>query len=124
MWLFTTMGFFSVVTATDAKGRPLPKRLAVRARKRSHLEKMREAWLKYGGEPRDFEILTTPEADYRHRVVLKTSDVCEFAAWMIESIDYGNFKDAAARLGDKAYSVLLGQIWSAGLMIQDRVAKR
>lgn len=86
MWLFTTIGFFSVVAD---KHQPADK-LAVRARARKHIE----AFIA-GGVAKKRDIIVTPDADYRFRVVLDRAVVLERIARLTEAVNYGNFKNAA-----------------------------
>jgi hypothetical protein len=84
MWLFTTIGFLSVVRDADD-----PEQLIVRARTRGDLE----AFCAATGAPAPVE---TPGRDYRWRTRVSPATFATHLARQAEQIDYPNFKDAVA----------------------------
>ncbi len=108
MWLFTTFGFFSIVQkgcGTDE--------VQVRARRRSDLEALRERL------PGPREIVETPWADYRYRLVVTKRELGRIVAQAIGDIDYPNFKEAVrAGGGDAARMSAYHRVWGALLGLQ------
>jgi len=107
VWLFTTDGFFSAVAHRDDEDR-----LMIRARVREDAERLAEAL--------GAELLETPAADYRFRVVVSRDTWATYVQQAAEHIDYPNFKDAvAARQGrDRAH--VYGDVWSVMYGMQER----
>jgi hypothetical protein len=100
MWIFTDLGFFSVVAHREQVGV-----LLVRARVRSDLEALRARL------PLEPKIVTTNAADYRYRMLVPTETFAAVMADAVRSIDYDNFKDAVdERQGHDRAHVYLG-IW-------------
>lgn len=105
MWIFTDIGFFSVVAHRDTSGA-----LLVRARSRRDLEALQERHLP------DMEIIENAGTDYRFRAIVARDEWEHAAAAMTAGIDYPNFKSAVAerqghdraRVYHKVWSVMLG----------------
>ena len=100
MWLFTTIGFFSVVAHRDDADT-----LLIRARVRGDLDALRVHHLP------DIEILEDAGTDYAFRAMV-SRDEWEYAAQqMVRDIDYPNFKQAVSeRQGpDRAHAYY--EIW-------------
>jgi hypothetical protein len=121
MWVFTKYGFFSVVcarTGDGGKGSEVDyTRVQVRARVKEHLlELMRRFNI-------ELEILETPAADYRFRIVMAKSDWSSIAAKVVAEVDYVNFKSEAGRresvLG-MLYEEALHEVWSVMHGLQER----
>lgn len=105
MWLFTTLGSFSVVEHRDERDT-----LLVRARDRDELKRLID------GYALATRIVETPSADYPFRIAVpKDVFATQVLPLLAMDINYENFKDACAeRHGDPAYSHgLLMTIWSA-----------
>ena len=83
MWLFTTIGFFSVV-ADDA----YPGTLTIRAREREHLEALRRHHLP------DLEIAEMDHPDYRFRACVARDEWVHAAEGLAAAIDYPDFQPA------------------------------
>jgi hypothetical protein len=101
MWIFTTIGFFSVVAhpgGADA--------LMVRARVREDLVALRRGLLP------DIEIERTPDRDYRYRTVVSREDWAHAAERLAAGIDYANFKDAVAERQGHDRAQRYGRVWS------------
>lgn len=109
MWIFTLYGFFSVVA--DQRD---PSCVQFRARDRTHLEALCDAFFALGGYP---EIIATPHADYPFRIVLRQDIAAGIMECMTAEIVGGrvtNFKSAVAKARDEdpAYNGLLHEVWS------------
>lgn len=85
MWLFTTLGFFSVVADTGDADRVL-----IRARAREDLEALRDAHLP------GIEIVEGAGTDYPYRAFVPRERWVAAASALADAIDYGNFKAAVA----------------------------
>jgi hypothetical protein len=105
MWLLTPEAFVSIVKIHNTQ------QLAIRCR--SH-EQLTEFLVSYcSSDPTLWkDIVTTPESDYRYRVLVDKSLLRKIIWNAADSIDYTNFKDACR--GSKAYKQLLTMIWNAG----------
>jgi len=104
MWVFTTLGFVSVVQSkTD------PDKVVIRSRERRHLENLlREHDLKG-------TILKDVGTDYEFRMLVPNFRWARAMAEMADRIDYTNFKNAAqANVKDTSpkYVSALHDIWS------------
>lgn len=90
MWIFTQYGFFSVTESTR-RGDDIQ----IRARDKSHLENLKDHFTILERSP----ILTTPDADYRFRIVVKRWRWEKLAAELAADITYSNFKGQCERRG-------------------------
>ncbi len=90
MWIFTQYGFFSVTESTR-RGDDIQ----IRARDKSHLQNLKDHFDIVERSP----ILTTPEADYRFRIVVKRWRWEKLAAELAADIMYSNFKGQCERRG-------------------------
>ena len=108
MWLFTTDGFYSVVTAKE-----FGQELQVRARAKADLDRLRSTHLPSLGES-----VHLPGRDYPWRAFTTHEAFAECAARLARSIDYSNIKDVIhARLGhDRA--TIYARVWSVCLAIE------
>lgn len=102
MWLFTTRGFYSAVRTPEGQ-------VMVRGRVRDDLERLADLARDLGLEAP--QVLTTPRADYRYRVLLNMENWVRLAAALAGEIDYPNFKNRVhgEPERDRAY---MG-VWSA-----------
>ena len=108
MWIFTREGFFSAVQSPEYC---TDDELAVRGRSRQDLEAL-VRWL--GARGPALEIIETPEADYRWRVILARSRWSDYVHQAAEAIDYPNFKGATTggdRLRHDAYFGCWKSLW-------------
>lgn len=120
MWVFTKLGFVSIVCATDqVKGGAMDGMLMVRARDRKHLEALRATYpVLMGGD-----IVESPTNDYGFRIFVPKEFVAEFMAALALDVDYTNFKGAVGKQeGSDVYLSVLHSIWSVALRLQ-RVGK-
>lgn len=105
MWLFTTIGFFSVVQ------RPGDAFLSVRARVAEDLDRLREEYM-----PELSETVEWPGADYRYRAFISHEDFARGLARLAMDIDYGNFKSAVGVHQGLDRELLYSQVW--GIMTE------
>ncbi len=107
MWIFTELGFLSIVR----KPRPGEEdTLMVRARRYDALVPLSKS--------ADRPIIRTPEADYPYRVIVNDA---VFGAWMsdqAQAIDYSNFKSRVSRRS-YSYEHALHEIWAVMRMQED-----
>lgn len=101
MWLFTPIGFFSVVQKDDSNV------LTVRARVREDLDALRQSYL-----PSLTTTETTPSADYRYRAVASHAAFSEALAKIGAGIGYANFKDEVANCQGVKRSQVYGRVWT------------
>lgn len=116
MWLFTKHGFFSVVCARQGDGRDRRSidtdRLMVRARVRSHLDRLKERFPELLGA---CEIVEFAGTDYAHRIFVDKPTWAKVIAGLTDEIDYGNFKDEVKQhqgFSGKDYLDSLHDVWS------------
>ena len=116
MWIFTKHGFFSAVCARQGSGshsQPIdPDRIMVRARRRSHLETLRESFDSLLG---DCEIQESRGTDYAFRLFVPKPTWAEVLAALASETDYDNFKSEVARHQGQSgadYEQSLHKVWS------------
>lgn len=115
MWICTPHGFYSAVAARHDDGTVDTTRVVVRARRVAHLEALTA---RYSWALGDARIIRTDggTADYACRIVVSQQCWQDLLRDMGASIDYDNFKDAAAREADddedeQAYVDALHEVW-------------
>jgi hypothetical protein len=87
MWIFSQMGFISIVRHTDK-----PNLLLVRSRFKGHIEKMfPKARVEEDGN-----------RDYRFRTELTAKEVSKVIGELVLEIDYDNFKNSL-NMNDQGY---------------------
>jgi hypothetical protein len=112
MWLFTTVGFFSVTRSKDE-----PEMMQVRARERHDLESL----IAVAGI--DATILETPEADYRWRIIVRPKTATQVIALLVDRIDYSNFKNAVHDSpGQENKAIPYMRVWSVMNGLQNGTA--
>jgi hypothetical protein len=120
MWLMTTIGMFSAVCPRTEKGRGgkvETDKIMVRARVRGHIEALQERFGEFG----EAELIETPNADYRYRIIVDKAAWAEAVGRMIDEQDYTNFKNAAdSRQGRSgtAYVHALHRVWDVMYELQ------
>jgi len=102
MWVFSTIGFFSVVQ------KPGDSDLTVRARSAGDLDRLREKYL-----PDLSPTSATPKADYAFRARVPHAAFATAIARMAADIHYPNFKDAVAKKQGSARAIAYAAIWGA-----------
>ena len=101
MWLFTTIGFFSVVRKDGEQ------HLTVRARSSSDLDRLRDQFM-----PELSATISKAGTDYAFRATIGKPAFAKGMAKLGDSIDYHNFKDeVAAKMGAHRAS-LYHEVWS------------
>ena len=89
MWLMTKHGFYSIVEKT-------PGEFHVRGRERQDLESLLQ-----GVPLPDAELIETPDADYRFRIVVSRDSLLAILKFLGETLDYSNFKGKIDRTPDQ-----------------------
>ena len=87
MWLYTKLGFVSVVQHRDD-----PETLLIRARFKEDIEKLAEVMGEATDKPTSWR--ETPDADYRYRLTCPREVFQAIIMWLVSTIDYTNFKNA------------------------------
>ena len=101
MWLFTTIGFFSVVRKDGEQ------HLTVRARSSADLDRLRTNFM-----PELSATISKAGTDYPFRATISQQAFAKGMASIGESIDYHNFKDeVAAKMGKKRAGTY-SKVWS------------
>ncbi len=90
MWIFTQFGFFSVTQTPDRSDL-----IQIRARSRKHLENLKTNFAILERSP----IITTPDADYRFRVVCKRWRWEKLSDELAKTVTYPNFKGKVQAAG-------------------------
>lgn len=67
----------------------------------------------------DQTVFTTPENDYRYRMILNKSYVSEVIKQKLQSIDYYNFK-ASIPTADYSRKAAYSKVWSVMYDLQER----
>ena len=111
MWVFSALGFYSVVAHHEH-----PDAMLVRTRARADLEALRDRMLP------DIEIVETPERDYRYRAIVDRDEWAFAVCRMAEEIDYPNFKDAVAARQGRSRAARYAEVWS--VMYELQLAER
>jgi hypothetical protein len=108
MWLFTTIGFYSVVQKAGAR------ELTVRARVRADLDRLREKYL-----PELSPTESGTGTDYPHRGRVSHEAFARALARLATDIDYSNFKNIiyAEQGGERAH--VYGDVWHALLALEN-----
>ena len=101
MWLFTTIGFFSVVQKRGDLG------LTVRARVASDLDRLREQYL-----PELSGTIRKAGTDYPFRATVSHEAFALGLAKIGSDIRYDNFKSAVAKQMGHKRAQIYGQVWS------------
>ena len=101
MWIMTNRGMLSLV-----QHREKPDTLLARARDRQTLEALLP----------ELEPIELPSADYRYRVEVPKSAMATLASWLVETIDYDNFKNSVQ---DDALHDAYSQVWTTMVRYQN-----
>jgi hypothetical protein len=107
MWLFTTIGFFSVVQKSQDSF------LTVRARVASDLDRLREKYM-----PELSETIKGRGSDYPYRGTISHEDFAKGMEKIVKAIHYDNFKaEVEAKMGIKRETIY-HEVWSSLLKLQ------
>lgn len=109
MWIFTIYGFYSIACATGPDGRPDPETVMVRARKKKHLQNLKDKFPSIEGE-----IATSKTADYRFRFLLPKAEWVPILGELAQEQSWSNFKSKVhaneAQCGEE-YGRALHTVW-------------
>ena len=108
MWIFTTIGFFSVVEDPEH-----PNTLKIRARAREDLEALRDRYLP------DLEIVESSNTDYRFRAFVHRDEWEHAARSLAADIDYPNFKSAVAKRQGHSRAGRYARVWQIMYALQE-----
>jgi len=116
MWLYTKLGFFSIVHKPPCK----KDELLVRTRCREDLE----ALSKKLAQNSNFcgTIIESEDSDYAYRMVVPRSILATFMAGLMEKLDYRNFK-ATIPFNDQLRHEAYFKCWEVMNEWQGRVRK-
>jgi len=107
MWLFTTIGFFSIV---QKRGDLF---LTVRARVASDLNRLREKFI-----PELSGTIKGQGTDYPYRATISHEDFAKGMEKIVKSIHYGNFKtEVETKMGSKRETIY-HEVWSSLLKLE------
>ena len=123
VWIFTKYGFFSAVCARQGDGshfQPVdPDRIMVRARLKSHLTNLKQA---FPVQLADCEIMEFPGTDYAYRIFVSKEAWAHVVTELTMEMDYDNFKSKVASFqgADGAdYEHALHEVWSVMNRLQN-----
>lgn len=121
MWIFTKVGFFSVVLKDKYEANEPTARqvLMVRARVREDLDRFRAAYAPGLGPT-----LEWPNRDYPYRALITKKAFAEAQAKLALDIDYGNFKDKVAETQGYDRARLYGAVWGIMNGAEEKLASR
>lgn len=108
MWLFTTIGFFSVVR------KPGETKLTVRSRVAADLDRLREHYL-----PALSATVVNAGTDYPFRAQVPRKAFSKAMALMGEAIGYANFKSEVARVSGKDRAEIYSGVWTRLLALEE-----
>ena len=107
MWLFTTIGFFSVVQ------KPGDSFLTVRARVASDLDRLREKYM-----PELSKTMNKQGTDYPYRGTISHEDFAKGMEKVVKAIHYGNFKaEVEAKMGSERERIY-HEVWNTLLRLE------
>jgi hypothetical protein len=109
MWIFTTHGFFSIT-----RTRQQPEMMQIRARQKEHLQNLQKRFTADGFGMLG-NIIETPDADYRFRIITEPATVQIVLANLADDINYPNFKSACHAAGfddNRTYINALHAVWT------------
>lgn len=111
MWIFTDIGFFSIVRKPDDEDEGM---VTIRARVRSDLERLKEFYLPSLGV-----IVEGAGTDYRYRARASQNDFAEALRRIGENVGYGNFKNEIAAKQGQHRAHVYGKVWTDLLELED-----
>lgn len=118
MWLFTTVGFFSVVEKSIDGFEGEHPMLAVRARVEGDLEALRERYM-----PELAETVATPDGDYKFRAAISHEAFSRGLAKLGGDVHYENFKNEVARRQGYERAHAYHDVWAAAMQL-NRMKRR
>lgn len=102
MWIFTTLGFFSIVQKRGTSS------LTVRARAKGDLDVLRERYL-----PALSPTSGKGGTDYPWRATVQHAEFAEAMKQMVLDVSYDNFKNAVAARQGRARASAYHDVWAA-----------
>ena len=123
MWIFTRYGFYSIACADAAGGGMDPHTVIIRARRRSHLEKLQERFAPLART----QIKVTAGRDYRYRIVVPKQVWVGIVSELAQEQEWSNFKDEATRYQGTPgadYARALDEVWSTMHRFQEKEKDR
>ena len=111
MWLFTDIGFFSIVRKPADENDGM---VTIRARVCSDLERLREFYLPSLGD-----ILENGGTDYPFRARANQSDFANALRLIGEGIEYGNFKSEVQSRQGQHRAHVYSDVWRDLLKLED-----
>lgn len=120
MWLFTRFGLVSAVCTRQGNGehgQPVdPDCIALRFRRRQHLENLQRHFPKLLG---DLPVWESATADYRYRMIVPKAVWVQAATDLAAEVDYADFKRSVHDFpGKDEYEQRLLEIWN--VMVQSQ----
>lgn len=112
MWIFTDVGFFSIVRKPEDEDDGM---VTIRARVRGDLERLREIYLPALGD-----IIEGGGTDYPFRARAKQSDFSEALRLIGENIGYSNFKSEVSAKQGHPRAHVYSDVWRALLRLEDQ----
>jgi hypothetical protein len=122
MWIFTRLGFFSIVCANESEtsSKLDQTQLMIRSRSRKQLEALKARFTELAKYP----IKTNTGTDYPCRLIVERGVFEKVMAVLTSEIDYGNFKNAAgAQPGADEYHYALNEVWTVMRNFQNEDVK-
>ncbi len=110
MWLFTDVGFFSVVQKTGEKD------LTIRARVRKDLDALRARYL-----PSLSPTAEWAGSDYRYRAKASHFDFAEAMKKMASDVHYDNFKKRVATKQGKRREQVYHEVWAVTMHLERHI---
>lgn len=111
MWIFTDVGFFSVVRKPEDEDEGM---VTIRARVRSDLERLKEFYLQDLGD-----IVEGGGTDYPFRARANQSDFAEALRLIGENIGYNNFKNEILAKQGHHRAHIYSRVWTDLLALED-----
>jgi hypothetical protein len=112
MWIFTDVGFFSIVQKEKTDY------LTVRARVRKDLDKLRAKYM-----PQLSDTIEHEGSDYPYRATITHDDFALGMARLSYNIDYDNFKSMVYRKFGEYREAVYAKVWSVMFSLQKRGGK-
>jgi len=110
MWLFTTVGFFSVVQKANQDG------LTVRARVKEDIDRLRVKYM-----PKLTATVSGGGTDYPFRASISHDDFALGLAQIAHDIRYANFKSEIGRTQGVKREAVYGKVWAALQSLENEV---
>ncbi len=108
MWLYTRIGFFSIVHKDE------PGTLTVRSRLRRDIEDFKAA----SASLKEAEIIVSEDSDYRYRLIADRAAVMDAIDEIVADIDYDNFKEEV-EYTDKLRVPVYSALWGITMRLEE-----